>query len=90
MQHQKAAARLRAQRCGSSTGMDDETREQIVEMLTRVGMMAEDLSVVALGAAGETAERITATVIEIHVRLSEMFQFSSDKINVTRKRTKSS
>lgn len=24
--------------------MDEETREQIVEMLTRVGMMAEDLS----------------------------------------------
>lgn len=37
-------------------GMDDETRDQVVALLTRIGRMAEDLSVIALGAAGVSGQ----------------------------------
>lgn len=38
------------ERCGSTACMDEETRGQLVAVLTRIGMMAEDLNVIALGA----------------------------------------
>lgn len=52
--------------------MDEDTREQIVEMLTRVGMMAEDLSVVALGRATKSAGELYKTVRETRRRSHEI------------------
>ncbi len=49
--------------------MDEETREQIVEMLTRAGMMAEDLSLVALAAAMKSDDGLSLTVQEAERRL---------------------
>lgn len=45
--------------------MDEEKREWIVEMLTRIGMLAEDLSAIALGAAGRSDEELAGLVSEI-------------------------
>ena len=45
--------------------MDEEKREWIVEMLTRIGMLAEDLSVIALGAVGKSNEELAGLVSEI-------------------------
>ena len=52
-------------RCGSTAGMDEETRNQVTTLLTRIGMMAEDLSVIALGAAGQSDEELAGLVSEI-------------------------
>ena len=45
--------------------MDEETRDQVVALLTRIGMMAEDLSASALGAAGKSHEELADLVWEI-------------------------
>lgn len=52
--------------------MDDETRELVVEMLTRIGMMAEDLSASALGAAGKSNEELAGLVSEMQRMVLEM------------------
>lgn len=45
--------------------MDEEKRELIVEMLTRIGMLAEDLSAIALGSAKMSGEELDDLVLEI-------------------------
>ena len=49
--------------------MDEETRDQVVALLTRIGMMAEDLCVIALGAAGKSHEELGGLVKEIMCRI---------------------
>ena len=45
--------------------MNEETTEKVVALLTRIGMMAEDLSAIALGAAGRSNEELAGLVSEI-------------------------
>ena len=45
--------------------MDDETRELVVEMLTRIGMMLEDLSLIAVRAANVSGEDLSGLVAKI-------------------------
>lgn len=45
--------------------MDEEKREEVVALLTRIGMIAEDLSAIALGAAGRSGEELAGLVSEI-------------------------
>ena len=52
--------------------MDEEKREQVVALLTRIGMMAEDLSVIALGEAGRSNEELRGLVEEIMCRIMAM------------------
>lgn len=49
--------------------MDEETRGQLVAVLTRIGMMAEDLNVIALGGAGQSDEELAALIGEIQRRV---------------------
>jgi hypothetical protein len=48
--------------------MNDETRDQVVALLTRIGMMAEDLSAIALGAVERSNEELAGLVWEIQRR----------------------
>lgn len=52
--------------------MDEETREQVVALLTHVGMIAEDLSASALGVAGKSDEELGGLVEEIMFRIMAM------------------
>lgn len=52
--------------------MNEETRERVVALLTRVGMMAEDLSVIALGVAGQPDEELAALIGEIRRKILAM------------------
>ena len=52
--------------------MDEEQREQVVALLTRIGMMAEDLSTIALGAAGKSHEELGGLVEETMCRIMPM------------------
>ena len=72
-----------AQRYGSSAGMDEETREQIVEMLTRVGMMAEDLSVVALGAASLKPNEIPDLISKLEAGLGAALSINHSARSLT-------
>ncbi len=76
MEQQKAAAGLSSERCGSIKRMNDETREMIVALLTRIGMMAEDLSVIALGGEGQSGEELAALIGEIQRRVFGMAMLS--------------
>ncbi len=49
--------------------MDEETRDQVVALLTRIGMMAEDLSAIALGAAERSNEELAGLVSAIQGRV---------------------
>ena len=52
--------------------MDVETRDQVVAQLTRIGMMAEDLSVIALATAKMSDEVLADLVLEIQKRVLAM------------------
>ena len=52
--------------------MDEETRDQVVALLTRIGMMAEDLSVIALGATGHSDEELAALIGDIRRKILAM------------------
>lgn len=52
--------------------MDKETREQIVVLLTRIGMMAEDLSAIVLRAAGHSGEELAALIGNIRREILAM------------------
>lgn len=56
--------------------MDEETIEQVVALLTRVGMMAEDLSAIALGAAGVSGQELSRLIDETQRRAFEMAMLS--------------
>lgn len=56
--------------------MDEETKEQVVALLTRIGMMAEDLSVIALGAAGEAGQELAHLIVETQRMVLAMEQLS--------------
>ena len=45
---------------GSSERMDEETRKQVITLLTRIGMIAEDLSAIALGRQSSPARSLMA------------------------------
>lgn len=59
-------------RCGFTARMDVETRDQVVAQLTRIGMMAEDLSVIALATAKMSDEALADLVLEIQKRVLAM------------------
>ena len=61
---------------GSTARMDDETRDQVVALLTRIGMMAEDLSVIALGATGVFGKELSRLIDEAQRRVSEIDMLS--------------
>ena len=52
--------------------MDEETREQVIALLTRIGMMAEDLSAIALGAPELSSEELNGLVAEIRRKILAM------------------
>ena len=56
--------------------MDEEARDQVVALLTRIGMMAEDLSAIALGAADVSGEELTGLIAEIQRMLLAMEKLS--------------
>lgn len=56
--------------------MDEDTREQVVALLTRVGIMAEDLSAIALGAAGVSGQELSHLIDETQRRVFEMAMLS--------------
>lgn len=63
-----APAKLRLDfpaKAGLSVRMDDDTTELIVRLCTRIGMIMEDASVIALTVAGMTPDERTATIEEI-------------------------
>lgn len=64
--------------------MDEETREQVVALLTRIGMMAEDLSAIALGAAGRSNEELCELVEEIMCAIMAMKVFGEEMAFVVR------
>ena len=55
--------------------MDEETREQVIALLTRIGMVAEDLSAIALGAPELSSEELNGLVAEIQRRVLLMKVF---------------
>lgn len=52
--------------------MDEESKERLVVLLTRIGMMAEDLSAIALGLAGHSDEELAALIGEIRKKTLAM------------------
>lgn len=56
--------------------MDEETRDQVVALLTRIGMMAEDISVIALGAAGASGQELSHLIDDTQRRVLEMEMLS--------------
>lgn len=71
-----------AYRCGSTARMDDETRERVVALLTRIGMMAEDLSAIALGAAGRSYEELGGLSGEIMCRIMAMKMLGEEAASI--------
>ncbi len=69
-------------RCGSSVRMNEEKREQVVALLTRIGMMAEDLNVIALGGAGAPAQELSRLIDEAQRRVSEMEMLSEQAASI--------
>ncbi len=63
----KSCSWIAARRCGSSKGMDEETRERIIIACTKVAMMMEELSVQALGAAEQGPEELSRLVRELRI-----------------------
>ena len=70
------------ERCGSTVRMDEETREHVVALLTRIGMMAEDLSAIALGAAGVSGQELSRLIDEAQRRVSEMEMLSEQAASI--------
>ena len=66
-------------RYGSNAGMDEETREQVVALLTRIGMMAEDLSAIALGAAVSSDEEL-ARLLGVTRRMARAIQVLGEEV----------
>lgn len=66
--------------------MDEEKREQVVALLTRIGMMAEDLSVIALGAAGRPTEELGGLVEEIMRRIMAMKVLGEEAVSNNNRR----
>ena len=72
----KSCSSTGAKPCGSTARMDEEARDQVVALLTRIGMMAEDLSAIALGAADVSGEELTGLIAEIQRMLLAMEKLS--------------
>lgn len=62
--------------------MDEETRDQVVALLTRIGMMAEDLSVIALEAPGKSHEELGGLVKEIMCRIMAMKALGEEVVSI--------
>ncbi len=62
--------------------MNEEKREQVVALLTRIGMMAEDLNVIALGGAGAPAQELSRLIDEAQRRVSEMEMLSEQAASI--------
>ena len=62
--------------------MNEEKREQVAALLTRIGMMAEDLSVTALGVAGAPAQELSRLIDEAQRRVSEMEMLSEQAASI--------
>lgn len=68
----KSCSWTSAKPSGSTARMNEEARDHFVALLTRIGMMAEDLSVIALGAAGVPGQELSRLIDEAQRRVSEM------------------
>ena len=73
-------------RCGSTARMGDETRDQVVALLTRIGMMAEDLSMIAVGAADVSGEELTGLAAEIGRSLETMKALAEEAVSKNNRR----
>lgn len=62
--------------------MNNETRDQVVALLTRLGMMAEDLSAIALGAASVSGQELSRLIDEAQRRVSEMKMLSEQAASI--------
>ena len=62
--------------------MDEETKEQVVALLARVGMMAEDLSAIAVGAAGVSGEELTGLVAELQRRVGMIKELGEEAASI--------
>jgi len=59
--------------------MDEEARELVVALLTRIGMMAEDLSAIALGAAVSSDEEL-ARLLGVTQRMARAIQVLGEEV----------
>lgn len=77
------------ERCGSTARMEEEKREQVVALLTRIGMMAEDLSLIALKASEMSDEVLDGLVekIQQEVLAMKLLSEEADEVRFYDKRT---
>lgn len=63
--------------------MDEETRELVIKMLTRGGMMAEDLSVMALAAASLKPNEIPDLISKLEAGLGAALSINHSARSLT-------